>query len=60
MKFDEYGILIKKKLYDVNKMNDINFSKGTTAAIAREKSFVYSFLSSIRQKINKPVTKRSP
>ena len=54
LEFDEYGILIKKDFYNKNKINKINFTKNTTDTVTREKNFVYSFLSSLRQKINKP------
>jgi outer membrane protein assembly factor BamE (lipoprotein component of BamABCDE complex) len=58
LEFNEYGILSKKDFYNKNQINKINFTKNTTGTITREKSFVYSFLSSIRQKINKPVKKK--
>ena len=57
LEFDEYGILIKKDFYNKNQINKINFTKNTTDTITREKNFIYSFLSSLRQKINKPVNK---
>ena len=60
LEFDEYGILVKKDLYDKKKLQNINFTKNTTETVALEKSFVYSFLSSLRQKINKPVKKTRP
>ena len=60
LEFNEYGILIKKDFYDKGKINKINFTNYTTKTISREKSFVYSFLSSIRQKINKPAQKKKP
>ena len=55
LKFNDYGVLIKKDFYDKKNINDIKFSSASTSRIEREQSFVYSFLSSIRQKINKPV-----
>ena len=55
LEFDEYGILTKKDFYNKNQINKINFTKDTTETITREKDFVYSFLSSLRQKINKPL-----
>ena len=58
LEFNEYGILIKKDFYNKNQINKINFTKNTTGTITREKNFVYSFLSSLRQKINKPVTRK--
>ena len=54
LEFNEYGILIKKDFYNKNQINKINFTKTTTDAVTREKNFIYSFLSSLRQKINKP------
>ena len=58
LEFDEYGILAKKDFYNKNQINKINFTKSTTDTVTREKNFVYSFLSSLRQKINKPVTRK--
>ena len=58
LEFDEYGILIKKDFYNKNQINKINFTKNITGTITREKNFVYSFLSSLRQKINKPVNRK--
>ena len=59
LEFDEYGILIKKDFYNKNQINKINFTKNTTDTITREKNFIYSFLSSLRQKINKPVNRKN-
>ena len=58
LEFDEYGILIKKDFYNKNQINKINFATNTTDSVAREKNFIYSFLSSLRQKINKPVNRK--
>ena len=58
LEFNEYGILTKKDFYNKNQINKINFTKSTTSTIAREKNFIYSFLSSLRQKINKPVNRK--
>ena len=60
LEFNEYGILTKKDFYNKNKINKIIFTKDTTETITREKNFVYSFLSSLRQKINKPVQRTDP
>ena len=60
LEFDEYGILTKKDFFNKNKIKKINFTKDTTDTISREKNFVYSFLSSLRQKINKPVQRKKP
>ena len=58
LEFNEYGILIKKDFYNKNQINKINFTKNTTDTITREKNFIYSFLSSLRQKINKPAIRK--
>ena len=58
LEFNEYGILTKKDFYNKNQINKINFTQDTTGTITREKNFVYSFLSSLRQKINKPVQRK--
>ena len=60
LEFNEYGILTKKDFYNKSQINNINFTKDTTETISREKNFVYSFLSSLRQKINKPAQKKRP
>ena len=60
LEFNEYGILTKKDFYNKNQINNIIFTKDTTETITREKTFVYSFLSSLRQKINKPVHRTNP
>jgi|TARA_B100000959_G_scaffold215692_1_gene227134 outer membrane protein assembly factor BamE (lipoprotein component of BamABCDE complex) len=58
LEFNEYGILIKKDFYNKNQINKIDFAKTTTDSITREKNLIYSFLSSLRQKINKPVNRK--
>ena len=60
LEFNEYGILTKKDFYNKNQINTINFTKDTTETISREKNFVYSFLASLRQKINKPLQNKKP
>ena len=51
LEFSNYGILNKKEFYDKDKMKRIEFVKGTTVNEIRRENFVYSFLSSIRQKM---------
>ena len=58
LEFNEYGILVKKDFYNKKQINKINFTKSNTDTITIEKNFIYSFLSSLRQKINKPVTRK--
>jgi len=49
--FDKYGILKKKEFYNKEKMNKINFAKNITENEVRRENFIYSFLSSVRQKM---------
>ena len=58
LEIDSYGLLVKKEFYNMEKMNDLDFSKRETENVYSKKSFVYDFLSSIRQKIDAPAKKR--
>ena len=58
LEIDSYGLLVKKEFYNMEKMNDLDFSKKTTEAIYTKKSFVYDFMSSMRHKLNDPLGKR--
>ena len=49
---------MKKDFYDINKMNKLTFTEKSTEKTYSKKSFVYDFLSSMRQKINDPLGKR--
>jgi len=51
LEFTSYGILSKKEFFDKSKMERIAFVKGQTENDVRKENFVYSFLSSIRQKM---------
>ena len=51
LKFDKFGILKSKKIYDKNNTNKIAFSKKETKNELSKKSFVESFLSSLKQKM---------
>ena len=51
LEFDKYGVLNKKKFYDKENMKEINFAKAITENEVRKENFIYSFLSSIRQKM---------
>ena len=59
VELDNYGILEKKEFYDLTKMNKIKFSRKITDVDYSKDSFVYEFLSSMRQKINDPLGKKS-
>ena len=58
LEIDSYGLLVKKEFYNMEKMNDLDFSKRKTETIYSKKSFVYDFMSSMRQKLNDPLGKR--
>ena len=51
LEFDKYGILNKKEFYDKDDMKKINFAKVVTENDLKKENFVFSFLSSIRQKM---------
>ena len=54
LELDERGILVKKELYDLNKMNKLDFSKNTTEKTYSKNTFMYNLLTSLREKINAP------
>ena len=58
LEIDNFGLLVNKDFYNKDKMNDLDFSKDETKSIVSKKSFVYEFLSSMRQKLNDPLGKR--
>ena len=58
LEIDSYGLLVKKEFYNMEKMNDLDFSKRKTETAYSKKSFVYDFLSSMRRKLNDPLGKR--
>ena len=58
LEIDSYGLLVKKEFYNMEKMNNLDFSKRETEDKYTKRSFVYDFMSSMRQKINDPLGKR--
>ena len=58
IEIDSKGLLVNKSFYDINEMNETKLSKLSTEAKYTKKSFIYDFLSSMRQKINDPLGKR--
>lgn len=58
VEIDSRGILVKKDFFDINSMNKLDFSEKITEAKYSKKSFIYDFLSSMRQKMNDPLGKR--
>ena len=58
LEIDNKGILLSKKFYDMNDMNELNFNESQTDINYSKRSFIYSFLSSLRQKIDDPLGKK--
>ena len=59
VQLDNRGILKKKDFYNLNKMNKVKFTKEITEKGYSKDTFVYSLLTSLREKINAPVRKRN-
>ena len=55
LEIDNKGLLAKKDFFDINDMKKINFSESKTEISKSKKSFVYDFLSSMRQRMNDPL-----
>ena len=58
LEIDSKGILKKKEFYNIDDMEKIKIVKETTEAGFKRNSFIYEFMSSMRQKINDPLGKR--
>ena len=59
LEIDDYGILKNKEFYDMDDMNKIKIVKDNTSATFARNSFIYDFMSSMRQKINDPLGVRA-
>ena len=51
LEFNKLGVLTEKEFYDKEKMNKIKFAKIITENDLKRENFIYSFLNSIRQKM---------
>ena len=58
LEIDNKGILLSKKFYNKNDMKDLKFDENITGINHTKKSFIYNFLSSVRQKIDDPLGKK--
>ena len=58
VELDDNGILLKKDLFDINKMNDVKFSEQITSSGYQKDSYVYNLLTSLRDKINSPIKRK--
>ena len=58
IEIDNRGIASKKEFYDLNKMKKLKLVSAETTVDYQKQSFIYDFLSSMRQKVNDPLGKR--
>ena len=56
---DKFGLLRNKEFYNLQDMNNLNIVKSKTEAGYNRSSFIYKFMSSMRQKINDPLGQRA-
>ena len=59
LEIDNFGILSNKEFYNMDNMQDIKIVENTTEAAFARNSFIYDFMSSMRQKINDPLGVRA-
>ena len=59
LEIDSKGLLAKKEFLDINDMKEVKFIDDVTDISYSKKSFVYDFLSSMRQKVNDPLGVRA-
>ncbi len=57
LEFDNEGILASKKIYDKEKMQDLEFSEESVSIDYAKKNIFYNIMSSVRQKIQAPIKK---
>ena len=54
LEIDNKGLLARKDFYNINDMNKLDFDNKRSESL-QKRSFIYNFLSSMRQKINDPL-----
>jgi len=59
LEIDNKGLLAKKEFLNIKDMKEIDFIEDETEITYSKRSFVYDFLSSMRQKINDPLGVRA-
>ena len=59
LEINSYGILKKKEFYNKDDMEKIKITEATTEVGFQRNSFIYNFMSSMRQKINDPLGQRA-
>ena len=55
LEIDDRGLLAKVDFYNIDDMKSLKFDKDETSILYTKRSFVYDFLSSMRQKVNDPL-----
>ena len=58
LEIDSNGMLQSKNFYNLEDMKELKFVEDTTSVNYSKKSFIYNFLSSLRQKIDDPLGKK--
>ena len=58
LELDNKGILVNKNFFDINDMKNIKFDNGQTKINYSKRSFIYNFLSTLRQKVDDPLGKK--
>ena len=59
LEINDYGILEKKDFYNKDDMNKFKISQNITEKELKKNSFIYNFMSSLRQKVNDPLGVRA-
>ena len=59
LEIDKYGMLKKKEFFNKDDMENIKIVEGTTQSNFKKNSFIYDFMSSMRQKMNDPLGQRA-
>ena len=59
LEIDKNGMLKKKSFYNIEDMQNIKIAEDTTQSAYGKNSFIYDFMSSMRQKINDPLGVRA-
>ena len=55
LEIDNKGILLSKKFYNKKDMNKIKFDENVTGINYTKRSFIYNFMSTLRQKVDDPL-----
>jgi len=59
LEINSKGLLVKKTFFNMSDMNSLNLSKVETSVITSKNTFIKNILTSLRQKINDPLGKKS-